>query len=230
MSCRSPRRAVGGSRASRRSRAPRRGRRPRRPRGACRSRWAGWARSRSRRGDVLEELEAPVAVWRLEHGDLGVVAVEADGCVGPLPLTSSRPSTVSPRSVKNAIVASRSRTAIPTFSSLMGMRCTLSSWPDPLRSAGRRVWLCGVEPGGMQRLSTEWFLHAADVPYVSRARSGAVLGQGRDWQPVGSEELGEVDETGGVAAHSVGGRGDPLHHHLADLLLNGALGIRDVPR
>jgi hypothetical protein len=34
--------------------------------------------------DVLEELEATVAVWRLEHGDLGVVAVEADGCVGPL--------------------------------------------------------------------------------------------------------------------------------------------------
>ena len=34
--------------------------------------------------DVLEELEAAVAVWRLEHGDLGVVAVEADGGVGPL--------------------------------------------------------------------------------------------------------------------------------------------------
>ena len=43
------------------------------------------------------------------------------------PLTASRPRTVSPRSVKKAIVASRSRTAIPTFSSLMGMRCTLSS-------------------------------------------------------------------------------------------------------
>ena len=34
--------------------------------------------------DVLEELEAAVAVRRLEHGDLGVVAVEADGAVGPL--------------------------------------------------------------------------------------------------------------------------------------------------
>jgi hypothetical protein len=43
------------------------------------------------------------------------------------PLTVSRPRTVSPRSVKKAIVASRSRTAIPTFSSLMGMRCTLAS-------------------------------------------------------------------------------------------------------
>ncbi len=37
------------------------------------------------------------------------------------PLTVSRPRTVRPRSVKKAIVASRSRTAIPTFSSLMGM-------------------------------------------------------------------------------------------------------------
>ncbi|EON24614.1 multi-sensor signal transduction histidine [Nocardioides sp. CF8] len=35
--------------------------------------------------DVLEELETTVAVRRLEHGDLGVVAVEADGGVGPLP-------------------------------------------------------------------------------------------------------------------------------------------------
>jgi hypothetical protein len=34
--------------------------------------------------DVLEELEATVAIWCLEHGDLGVVAVEADGGVGPL--------------------------------------------------------------------------------------------------------------------------------------------------
>ena len=34
--------------------------------------------------DVLEELEATVAVWRLEHCDVGVVAVEADGGVGPL--------------------------------------------------------------------------------------------------------------------------------------------------
>ena len=34
--------------------------------------------------NVFEELEAAVAVWRLEHGDVGVVAVEADGGVGPL--------------------------------------------------------------------------------------------------------------------------------------------------
>jgi hypothetical protein len=34
--------------------------------------------------DVLEELKATVAVWRLEHGDVGMVAVETDGGVGPL--------------------------------------------------------------------------------------------------------------------------------------------------
>src|SRR3954454_16638615 len=34
--------------------------------------------------DVLEELEATVAVWRLKHRDVGVVAVEADGDVGSL--------------------------------------------------------------------------------------------------------------------------------------------------
>src|SRR4051812_17135809 len=32
--------------------------------------------------DVLEELEATVAIRCLQHGDPGVVAVEADGCVG----------------------------------------------------------------------------------------------------------------------------------------------------
>src|SRR5687767_14106616 len=37
------------------------------------------------------------------------------------PLTVSRPTTVRPRSVKKAIVASMSSTAMPTFSSLMGM-------------------------------------------------------------------------------------------------------------
>src|SRR6478736_271893 len=41
--------------------------------------------------DVLEELEAAVTVGRLEHRDLGVVAVEADGRVGPL--TADRVTT-----------------------------------------------------------------------------------------------------------------------------------------
>src|ERR1700753_4021867 len=46
------------------------------------------------------------------------------------PLTVSRPMTVRPRSVKKAMVASRSRTAIPTFSRLMTMRCMLPSPAD----------------------------------------------------------------------------------------------------
>ncbi len=38
-----------------------------------------------RRGvDVLEEFEATVAVWRLEHRNVGVIAIKADGSVGPL--------------------------------------------------------------------------------------------------------------------------------------------------
>src|SRR3954453_16863186 len=52
------------------------------------------------------------------------------------PLIVSRPRTVRPRSVKKAIVASRSRTAIPTFSSLMGMRGTLSRLRVCLRPLG----------------------------------------------------------------------------------------------
>src|SRR5205809_7262156 len=36
------------------------------------------------RVDVLEELKATVTVWRLEHRDLGVVAIKADGGVSPL--------------------------------------------------------------------------------------------------------------------------------------------------
>jgi hypothetical protein len=34
--------------------------------------------------DVFEELKATVTVWRLEHRDIGVVAIKADGGVGPL--------------------------------------------------------------------------------------------------------------------------------------------------
>src|SRR6476659_385382 len=52
------------------------------------------------------------------------------------PLTVSRPRTVRPRSVKKAIAASRSWTAMPTFSSLMGMHDTL---PTRLARFGSRV-------------------------------------------------------------------------------------------
>src|ERR687887_837875 len=34
--------------------------------------------------DVLEELKATVTVWRLEHRNVGVIAIKADGGVGPL--------------------------------------------------------------------------------------------------------------------------------------------------
>jgi hypothetical protein len=39
---------------------------------------SGWMYSKTSRRPL------PSGVWRLAHGDLGVVAVEADGCVGPL--------------------------------------------------------------------------------------------------------------------------------------------------
>src|SRR4051794_28253389 len=74
------------------------------------------------------------------------------------PLTVSRPRTVSPRSVKKAIVASRSRTAMPTFSSLMGMLRTLPSRggrPDDPTSRqvpdeeARRGVPCGLRDAGV---------------------------------------------------------------------------------
>jgi hypothetical protein len=43
--------------------------------------------------------------------------------------------------VKKAIAASRSRTAMPTFSSLMRMRCTLPSQGDVFRSVIRQFRL-----------------------------------------------------------------------------------------
>src|SRR5699024_2525697 len=36
-------------------------------------------------------------------------------------------------------------------------------------------------------------------------------------------------EPGRIASHGVGGGGDPLHHHLAHLLLDRALRVGDVP-
>jgi hypothetical protein len=84
--------------------------------------------------DVLEELEATVAVWRLEHRDVGVVSVEADGGVGPLSTNGVTSEKDQPEVGEEAIAASRSRTAMPTFSSLMRTRCTLPSQGDVFRS------------------------------------------------------------------------------------------------
>ncbi len=79
------------------------------------------------------------------------------------PLTVSRPRTVSPRSVKKSIVASRSRTAMPTFSSLMGMRCTLPSQaicPGP--------WAAGSDTSGQ---GTNSQCPAPDSRSISRVRA-----------------------------------------------------------
>jgi hypothetical protein len=117
---------------------------------ACRSRWAGGLRLDRVGVDVLEELEATVAVcrlpsgvWRLASGVWSMAMLawlpsRPTAVSVHSPLTVSRPRTVKPRSVKKAIVASRSRTAMPTFSSLMGMPCTLPSQDDSLRSLGCR--------------------------------------------------------------------------------------------
>ena len=74
--------------------------------------------------DVLEEFETTVSIWRLEHGDLGVVAVETDGGVGPLSADDVTADDGQPEVDEEAIVASRSRTAISMFSSLMGIPCS----------------------------------------------------------------------------------------------------------
>src|SRR5690606_14765166 len=79
------------------------------------------------RMEVLEELEAAVAVGRLEHGDLRVVSVEADGGVRPLSAHRVPAEDRQPQVVKKSIAASMSLTAIPTFSSLMATQATVPS-------------------------------------------------------------------------------------------------------
>src|SRR4051794_19886465 len=76
-----------------------------------------------------------MTVGGLEHRNVGMVTVESTAVSVHSPLTVSRPTTVRPRSVKKAIVASRSRTAIPTFSSLMAMRFTLARRTEQHQSA-----------------------------------------------------------------------------------------------
>src|SRR5699024_7589445 len=65
------------------------------------------------------------------------------------------------------------------------------------------------------------------LPVWLKGGSGSALRQARCRQPVRAEQLRHVREPGGVASHGVGGGGDPLHHHLAHLLLDGALGVGD---
>src|ERR1700704_2374176 len=80
--------------------------------------------------DVLEELKATVTVWRLEHRDVGVIAIKADGSVGPLTTDrvtgDAREGEVGEKGDRCLEVAN----GMPTFSSLMAMRCMLPSRVD----------------------------------------------------------------------------------------------------
>src|SRR5512132_1989800 len=78
---------------------------------------SGWMYSKSSRRPWPSGVWS-MAMWAWLPSSPTAVSVHS-------PLTVSRPATVSPRSVKNAIVASRSRTAIPTFSSLIVMSALL---------------------------------------------------------------------------------------------------------
>ena len=105
----------GGSRASRRSRGPRRWSSTEkrhavhadlvRPVGSV-SIASGWMYSKSSRRPL------PSGVWSMA---MLAWLPSRPTAVSVHSLTVSRPTTVRPRSVKKAIVASRSRTAIPTF-------------------------------------------------------------------------------------------------------------------
>src|SRR4051794_14595889 len=84
---------------------------------------SGWMYSKSSRRPL------PSGVWSIAM--LAWLPSSPTAVSVHSPLTVSRPRTVSPRSVKKEIVASRSRTAMPTFSSLMGMRRRLPRHDDP---------------------------------------------------------------------------------------------------
>src|SRR3954453_5057540 len=74
----------------------------------------GWMYSKSSRRPL------PSGVWSMAM--LAWLSSRPTAVSGHSPRTVSRPRTVRPRSVKKAMASSRSRTAMPTFSSLMGMR------------------------------------------------------------------------------------------------------------
>ena len=82
---------------------------------------AGGVRLDRFRVDVFEELKLAMTVRGLEDGDVGMVSIKPDGGVGPFAADRVTADDGSPRSVKKAMVSSRSRTAMPTFSSFMAM-------------------------------------------------------------------------------------------------------------
>src|SRR3954447_10898753 len=91
---------------------------------------SGWRYSKSSRRPL------PSGVWSIAM--LAWLPSRPTAVSVHSPLTVARPRTVSPRSVKKAIAASRSRTAMPTFSSLMGTHCTLPSQARVFRHVTRR--------------------------------------------------------------------------------------------
>jgi hypothetical protein len=88
--------------------------------------------------DVLEDLEPTVAVRCLERGDLGVIAVEADGNVGPLAgdrVTADDAQTeVGEQNERGFDVANGDANVLQ----LDRQRCTLPSQGDSIRSRGAR--------------------------------------------------------------------------------------------
>src|SRR3954470_23511006 len=93
------------------------------------------------------------------------------------PSTVARPRTVSPRSVKKEIVASRSRTAMPTISSLMGMRCTLPSQAELLRPRDPALisstdgWPRSAVQGDVPREVCRWSSTGAHPRHPGRSTS-----------------------------------------------------------
>src|SRR3954453_12233943 len=129
---------------------------------------SGWMYSKSSRRPL------PSGVWSIAM--LAWLPSRPTAVSVHSPLTVSRPRTVSPRSVKKAIAASRSRTAMPTFSRLMRMRCTLPSQGDVFRPVSCQFRLsrtrnCPAAVPRADRLSATMMAGRAARP--RRAKHGA---------------------------------------------------------
>ena len=94
--------------------------------------------------DVLEELEATVAVGRLEHGDVGMVAVEADGGVGPLSTDRVTAEDGQPEVGEEGGRRFQVADGDADVSSPMGMRRTRPSGGDPFRALASLATAGGI--------------------------------------------------------------------------------------
>src|SRR6478735_1121864 len=115
------------------------------------------------------------------------------------PLTVSRPRTLRPRSVKKEIAASRSRTAMPTFSSLMFTRCILPrvAHEGPGREVGRD--LRALDRAARHRLGER------------DARFGRAEGTGEVLRLVRDGAVGELHHRNRIARRTVVGDDDFAH-------------------